>query len=290
MAPRPPRGGPHRRKEPDWDDFVLPLPRTTARKIEDARKRPSDGNNVGLWLDKLVWRMKGDFHLQAEHRSFALNQLCRPYRSEAGAAAVLRLRESARRLHGDAFVRVFRAKVDGRLLVGYGRANAVETALTFHRSWGTPLIPGSALKGITRARVTRRSEMKNEDITRCFGEQKQGGRLVFYDALPEDGQFELALDVLTPHMGEYYEGREPPADWLSPTPHTFLTVVRTTFVFVVGVQLSAYRERAPEGNAEGNARWDLKQGVDALQKALEEDGVGVKTAAGYGRFEGFQAL
>jgi CRISPR-associated protein Cmr6 len=277
VAPRPGRGGggSDRRREPEWGHFGLPLPRATAQKIEGAGRRPADGANLGLWLDKLVWREKGTFDLKAAHRAFALNQLCRRYRSEAGAAAVQRLVESVRALHGSGAVHVFRASLDGRLLVGYGRANAVETSLTFHSIWGTPVIPGSALKGVTRARAELHGEIDEAELLRIFGDMGRSGDLVFYDALPEDGRFEIGLDVLTPHMREYYEGREPPADWLSPSPHTFVTIVKTTFLFAVGL-------RAPSDSAR------LKRGVALLKAALKEDGVGAKTVAGYGRFHHFE--
>jgi CRISPR-associated protein Cmr6 len=39
-------------------------------------------------------------------------------------------------------------KADSRLLVGHGEASPVESGLTFHHTWGAPVIPGSALKGL----------------------------------------------------------------------------------------------------------------------------------------------
>lgn len=37
----------------------------------------------------------------------------------------------------------------GRLLVGHGIPSAVDVGLTVHHTWGVPVIPGSALKGVT---------------------------------------------------------------------------------------------------------------------------------------------
>lgn len=282
MPPRPPRqgGDRDRRKLPDWNEFVLPLPRKTARHI-DERKRPADGDNVGLWLDKLLWRMQTSFDLKAQHRGFALSQLCRAYRSEVAAAAAERMREAAGGVHGATLVKSFRAKVEGRLLVGYGRTTAMETALTFHRVWGAPMIPGSALKGIARAHVALDATPDAPTADRLFGTTQNQGSLVFYDALPEEGRFELGLDVLTPHVRDYYEGHSPPADWLSPEPHTFVTVVKTAFVFVVGLDAAA---------SPATAGGDLQSGVLALKQALADDGVGAKTAAGYGRFSDVRDL
>lgn len=308
MAARPPEDR-SRRSVPTWDDCVLPLPRQTAARID---KRPSTTHdNVGLWLDKLVWRKRPSQDLKGELRAFSLGQLCQHYGSRAGAEAIERLKETATALHGEGRVRVFRAELEGRLLVGYGRRNAAETALTFHRTWGVPLIPGSALKGITRARSIQRGAA-NDTVERRFGaagswarsaESKSHedamedipkpagnrGHLVFHDALPEKGQFELGMDVLTPHMRDYYEGNAPPADWLSPEPFTFVTVVRCKFVFVVGVKV-VEDSRRPLDARERDAEEDLSAGVEALKSALEEDGVGAKTAAGYGRFPRFEEI
>lgn len=35
-----------------------------------------------------------------------------------------------------------------RLLIGHGNASATDVGLTLHRTWGVPMIPGSALKGL----------------------------------------------------------------------------------------------------------------------------------------------
>lgn len=39
-------------------------------------------------------------------------------------------------------------RVEGRLLIGHGNASPVDIGLTVHHTWGMPLIPGSALKGL----------------------------------------------------------------------------------------------------------------------------------------------
>jgi CRISPR-associated protein Cmr6 len=44
--------------------------------------------------------------------------------------------------------RVFELKLAGRLLVGHGNASATDVGLTVHHTWGVPVIPGPALKGL----------------------------------------------------------------------------------------------------------------------------------------------
>lgn len=58
--------------------------------------------------------------------------------------AFQRWRESFKR-PGD---RVFELALANRLLIGHGNASATDVGLTVHHTWGVPVIPGSALKGL----------------------------------------------------------------------------------------------------------------------------------------------
>lgn len=44
--------------------------------------------------------------------------------------------------------RVFELELASRLLVGHGNSSAVDVGITVHHTWGVPMIPGSALKGV----------------------------------------------------------------------------------------------------------------------------------------------
>src|SRR5713226_261316 len=48
----------------------------------------------------------------------------------------------------------FNASLDWRMAVGLGGETVLETDLTLHHLYGIPYIPGSALKGLTKAYVT----------------------------------------------------------------------------------------------------------------------------------------
>lgn len=267
---RPDRGS----RFPDWSELALPLPKKTADRILAIGKRPTDADNVGLWLDKLVHRRKSDWKLEKGYRTFSLGQLCKPWCSALGKEASQRMDDAVVALHPKPkqLCRL-RAKLDGRLMVGHGRSAATETSVTFHPIWGVPVIPGSALKGVARAELTLGGASEAE-IEAVFGGEERAGRVIFYDAIPAEGAFALALDVLTPHHRDYYEGKGPPADWDSPEPFTFITVVDTTFDVWLGAASSKQADLDALGRAE-----------EALKQALEESGVGGKTAAGYGRFK-----
>ncbi len=52
----------------------------------------------------------------------------------------------------------------GRLLVGHGNASAAEVGLTVHHTWGVPVVPGSALKGLLAHYVEAVYGPENPDL------------------------------------------------------------------------------------------------------------------------------
>lgn len=274
----------------------LPLPGELNALLGGDEHRPADGDNVGLWLDKFL-RVRGradrgqdSWVLEKDERLEELRvRICRasfgaskPQRSPAAAAAVERLRAMASTPHVHPHAWTARGTTRGRLVVDHGRASAHELSVSMHHVFGCPRIPGSALKGLARAWMVEES-VEGRVLDLCFGRdqetRKNDGRrggLVFYDALPVDGTFTLATNVLTPHYGKYYQGAAPPAEWLSPVPHSFVTVVETTFEFVIGVM--------PTGEGADWANM-LETVASHLADALREEGIGAKRAAGYGRVD-----
>jgi CRISPR-associated protein Cmr6 len=105
------------------------------------------------------------------------------------------------------------------------------------------------------------------DFYEVFGTTERRGGVTFLDAYPV-GAPKLEPDVLNPHYTKYYGGGPtPPANYFEPVPTYFLTVARgSRFRFAI-----AGRDRKLVTLAEG---W--------LGGALEEFGIGSKTASGYG--------
>lgn len=168
------------------------------------------------------------------------------------------------------------ARVDGRLAIGLGAEGVLETAIALHHVFGTPFVPGSALKGVTAAYVRQRfSETdwgpKTEAYRTLFGTTAEAGYVTFFDALfvPDTGcgkeHVPLVPDVMTVHHPDYYQGNKAPADWDSPNPVPFLTAT--------GVYLLAL---------DGPHAW-VTFAHTVLVDALREMGIGAKTSSGYGR-------
>jgi len=170
-------------------------------------------------------------------------------------------------------VQKFTLRAASRVIVGLGAGSVLETSIRLHRIYGFPIIPGSALKGVTRA-YAELVEGKNESdlvFADIFGQgppQSQAGKVLFFDAIPANpANLTLELDVMNPHYGPYYQGSEPPADYHNPVPVFFLTIgPGSEFLFAVASRERDLAERARE--------W--------LTTALTKVGIGAKTVAGYG--------
>jgi len=201
-----------------------------------------------------------------------------------------------------------------RLLIGHGNPAPTEVGLTLQQTWGVPVIPGSALKGLLahyvetaygpdpagaagadaadRARFSgvawrngRVAQGPGDVYGMLFGAppadnavdggaEERAGCVVFHDAwlVPDGvGRVPVAPDVLTVHQKKYYDemGASLPNDYESPVPVAFLTVTPGTR-FLVAVS--------------GDPAWS-EFAMTLLREALEDWGVGGKTAAGYGRLK-----
>jgi CRISPR-associated protein Cmr6 len=177
-----------------------------------------------------------------------------------------------------------RAEPEWRLAVGLGnKANPHEIGLALHGTYGWPVIPGSALKGLAAAWAeSPGSGADPADVRRVLGGPRPGERITvsspagmgtvrFLDAVPDGEPVPVALDVLTPHVTPYYDALAsedtpvPPAEYHNPVPVTFLTV-RGGFAVDLW----------------GTSDKDLGLAAQWLTAAGEELGAGAKTAAGYG--------
>ena len=186
--------------------------------------------------------------------------------------------------------------VQGRLVIGLGTESVLETGLTLHHTYGTPIIPGTALKGLASHycdRVWGQTEEKREfrrevrdGGLRCgrhyetlFGTTDDSGHILFRDAwiLPEALGPEnqgLVLDVMTPHHAAYSMAQPEsaaPTDFDDPNPVSFLSVAGAFRVAV-----------ACDAEGEAGDRW-TKLALELVAEALAQWGVGGKTNAGYGR-------
>lgn len=191
----------------------------------------------------------------------------------------------------------FVAKLGGRLIVNQAGGILENAGLCLHRHFNAPYIPGSALKGVARHAAwcawndekddVRKKELAME-IADIFGyptgdkgldsylavhglDARRSGSVCFMPAIPETTA-RLVVDIVNCHHMKYYSGNKKfrnAGDVEKPVPNFFPAVESgNRFVFTLVPQRGTSAERA--------RAW--------LLEALTVNGVGAKTAAGYGWF------
>jgi CRISPR-associated protein Cmr6 len=198
---------------------------------------------------------------------------------------------------------------DQRLIVGLGSDSPLETGLTLHRTYGTPILPGSGLKGLAahycdqvvgehdpRFKRSRGDGVGDRagkvapapgPYEVLFGAGDSAGFITFHDAwiaIESLSKCDEGLldDIMTPHHGDYYGGKQysggpmrgqlvPPTDFDGPVPVQFLSI-RGAFHFVLTCD-----------DADATGRRYLEFARDLLIAALRDWGIGGKTSSGYGR-------
>lgn len=171
----------------------------------------------------------------------------------------------------------FTGAVESRLMIGLSTGGVLETGIITHHSYGMPMIPGSSVKGVARAYAVQIG--LNADVLNVlFGEDEESaetertagaGYLVWHDAWWAPSSDPKAVspfvgEVVTVHHQDYYAGKGEATDFDSPVPNQQIAA-QGAFYFVV----------------EGEARW-ATFAVQLLTQALAHQGIGAKTAAGYG--------
>ncbi|DAB30431.1 MAG TPA: type III-B CRISPR module RAMP protein Cmr6 [Sulfurimonas sp. UBA12504] len=169
-------------------------------------------------------------------------------------------------------------KTSYRLVIG-GEATVYETSMRLHHIYGIPYIPASGIKGVVRSYIivekfesTEDDALNDDDFVKVFGSGDKAGKVTFFDAFPTTKPT-LKVDIMNPHYGDYYSKKAAPTDTQNPNPIPFLTVENTKFRFLIGA-----KEELKSFTIEGIAieKW--------LKEALQNHGIGAKTAVGYGYF------
>lgn len=238
--------------------------------------------HAGLWLDKYLGNV-GDgakrlLVAEVASRMPPHQEYLSYYNCWKAALGALRHQTE------DFNIRSRKYQVRGRMAVGLGDKGVLETAITLHHTYGVPIIPGSALKGLAAAFAHQRlagqgwekpkpalksEERANYFYTQLFGDTDQAGYVTFFDAwyVPGSGHDGRPLhpDVLTVHHQEYYQGGKSPADWDSPIPVPFLSATGSYLVALAGPKVL------------------VESAFLILGWALDQMGIGAKTSSGYGR-------
>jgi CRISPR/Cas system CMR subunit Cmr6 (Cas7 group RAMP superfamily) len=167
--------------------------------------------------------------------------------------------------------RILLARLEGRLALNLANGLIQNAGICLERHLGTPYIPGSALKGIARDAAAQLSDAAM--LEAVFGSVQQRGGVSFLDAWPVSPS-SVRVDLTNVHFPDYYKsGRVADLKTEKPLPNPFPVIeAGAEFAFFLAADC---REDAPRL---------LDFAEKALASALQEHGVGAKTASGYGWF------
>jgi len=155
-------------------------------------------------------------------------------------------------------------------VTGMGYEHPLENGFAFLNPYGLPYLPGSSIKGVLR-RAAEELDVDAAVVDELFGSsaaEGSQGALNFWDVFP---QGQLALDIMTPHYGDYYQGKASPHDSGQPNPIVFLTVApEARFAFHVEMI-----------HQSGILDWQVML-EQCFDHAFDWLGFGAKTSVGYG--------
>ena len=155
-----------------------------------------------------------------------------------------------------------------RMRMGAGQSG-LATSVRLHGTYGAPIIPGKALKGLMREYTAA------EQRDALYGSSALAGSFDVLDALwvPGSADSSLVKDIITPHHKAYHSpkpGVAPawPTAFDEPEPVPVLAV-QGSFLFAVVSPDTAFAEIV----------------MAHLHGALENMGIGARTGSGYGYFK-----
>ena len=257
--------------------------------------------NVGLWFTRFydgfdpAWEIDADSKRQFIEATVKLSDRQDNTCVQQVRAFAVRQRVLCEALGGQCMT----LTTEAPLVTCTGLSHPVENGFTFHPTLGLPYLPAAGVKGLLRAWTEVWAGLSDDDrrerVALWFGTAKgaedpqedAAGALVFFDAVPAD-RVTLECDVLTPHMGGWYERGDrlsaqnfatvAPGDWHSPVPSPFLVLKKgAKLQFGIAPRLTGHAAH------DAAARAAVAPALEALKAALEWIGAGAKTAAGYGR-------
>lgn len=239
-------------------------------KIREKLAGLEKGTNASLWLNKNI-----QDYIRDESRKELIDDVAKIPEPPEYNACYARWKKMLIQEYGEQNTRT--AEVKGRMIVGLGSESVLETSICLHRTYGTPYIPGSALKGLAASYAHQRLgegwQQGEKYHSVVFGDTEEAGYITFFDALyiPGTGFHGKVLypDVITVHHQKYYqEAPKAPSDSDDPNPVPFLSATGQYLLALAALDLPAH--------------WiDLT--FQILAEALSKFGIGAKTSSGYGR-------
>lgn len=252
--------------------------------IPDQMKK---GDNLALRLSKFNSHM--DCHGEHEQKNKMLEMLCsfsmNKEQQESYQYAFDRWKTLMQKRQD---CLGFTIKSSTKCLLGMGNASVHEFGVSLNYPFGVPYIPGNTIKGLLSSYLARHGgddwyknakDSKKSDLqVELFGgdieqESKKNtyiGSVVFNDAWIEPLNDKWYVpDIINVHHQSYYAEKRFPDGIENPMPIKIAAMAPGQEFFV-----------SIQGNDDA-----VKFLLPVLENALREEGIGSKTATGYGRFE-----
>ena len=174
-----------------------------------------------------------------------------------------------------------------KALLGTGNTSVHEFGVNLNKPWGVPYLSGTTLKGLVSSylasnggqdwwKSNKDSKKSDYQIQLFGGEREQDGKIysgsiIFNDAwiYPESNEKWFVNDIINVHHQQYYGERRLPDGTENPVP-VKIAALKMNLKFFVSIH--------------GNQKERLFV-KSVLKRALMEEGIGGKTAVGYGRFK-----
>ncbi|OEU65715.1 MAG: type III-B CRISPR module RAMP protein Cmr6 [Desulfovibrio sp. S3730MH75] len=249
------------------------------------------GGNLALKINRLNKAVDIKSEKGHDNKDLALEQMERfrlqPDSISAYKSALSRWKRAVG-MRGDC--EIFEIKSTSRVFLGTGNASVFEFGFNLNHPWGVPYISGSTLKGAVSSYLARKggedwkridSSLKSKAQVELFGGMPEGetksysGMLVFHDAWlcpwgrRQDKGDWFDKEIITPHYPNYYRENGAPTGMDDPIPIHVAALCPGLRFQVVLQGPKDYRDFAKK----------------VLLELLASEGIGGKTAVGYGRFE-----
>ncbi|MBI5591685.1 MAG: type III-B CRISPR module RAMP protein Cmr6 [Deltaproteobacteria bacterium] len=251
------------------------------------------GQNLSLYFSRLCKEIDDPSRTERGAKEFAIKRLESGLSKEAFKLYDRAYNNWRKAWENNSNALCFEMATRTPLIVGMGDQNIHEFGLSFQHPWGTPYIPGSAIKGVASMyaqqsgdadwqRNLKNAEPDGQYAEAVFGgvnseNKRTAGGIGFADAwwIPEC-KHPFQTDIIDVHYRTYYQGIDGawPDGTDAPLPVKFIAI-RPGMRFLIVLS--------------GDANWCrvVKQIVRA---AAEERGFGAKTRVGYGRMKYLESV
>lgn len=244
------------------------------------------GHRFNLYFP--IW--KTDWSFDTHGKAAALRECLKLGGTTATLVALRARQQSLAGALSEDRCHVIDARSTAPFATGLGLEHPVENGFAFLSPYGLPYLAGSGVKGVLRRAAEELRDDGDTDLSQAvidalFGpedtDDARRGALTCWDVFPKPAKDSLAVEIMTPHYGHYYQNGGTPHDAGKPNPIPFLAVpAGSEFRFVITCEPAFL----PLDFGDWKAMIDK-----VMEHAFDWLGFGAKTSVGYGAMDRLSA-